>query len=222
MGAFSVIFAIVMIGHRQLHIFGSQRVIPVIRTTTAASARTAVDWLHLAGFNTAEITLTIPDAIALIDSYRDDQGIIIGAGSVMSEADAERCLQANARFIVSPVTAPSLVGLCHEARIPCLLGAYTPTEVHNAATAGADAVKIFPASSAGGPAHIHALKAVFPSVPLVPTGGIGRDDIDAYLQAGAALVGVGGNLINEELIRDGARDAFVANARGYRAAAAQA
>jgi 2-dehydro-3-deoxyphosphogluconate aldolase/(4S)-4-hydroxy-2-oxoglutarate aldolase len=94
-----------------------------------------------------------------------------------------------------------------------LLGAMTPTEVRAALAAGADAVKIFPASSAGGPAHIKALRAVFPDVAFCPTGGVDARNTPDYLAAGAAFVGIGGKLVDEKLLEAGDRAAIEAAAR---------
>jgi 2-dehydro-3-deoxyphosphogluconate aldolase/(4S)-4-hydroxy-2-oxoglutarate aldolase len=94
-----------------------------------------------------------------------------------------------------------------------MLGAMTPTEVRAALAAGADVVKIFPASSAGGPAHIRALRAVFPDVVFCPTGGVDARSAPDYLAAGAAFVGMGGRLVDEALVAAGERAALQAAAR---------
>src|SRR5690606_33653068 len=119
----------------------------------------------------------------------------VGAGTVLTLPDAERCLEAGARFVVSPCYVDGLTDLCREAGAACLPGALTPTEAMSAWRAGATAVKVFPAASVGGPAHVKALRSVLPEVPLVPTGGVTPKAMPAYLAAGAAAVGVGGELI---------------------------
>ena len=128
-------------------------------------------------------------------------------------ATAERCLTAGARFIVAPWVDPALAGPCRDAGAALMLGALTPTEVRAALAAGADVVKIFPASSAGGPGHIRALRSVFPGVAFCPTGGVDPDNVQAYLAAGAAFVGMGGALVDEKRIAAGDRDAIQAVAR---------
>ncbi|MBL28559.1 MAG: 2-dehydro-3-deoxyphosphogluconate aldolase [Rhodospirillaceae bacterium] len=189
------------------------RIVPVVRTADVELAELAVAWLAEAGFRTFEITLTIPGAVDFIRRLVDGTPYLVGAGTVMSVEDASRCLDAGARFIVSPAVVSELPPYAGAAGAATMLGAMTPTEVRAARLAGADAVKIFPASSAGGPAHIKALRAVFPDVPLVPTGGIGIADIGDYIAAGAALVGVGGKLIDEASLRDGEREKFLLVAR---------
>jgi 2-dehydro-3-deoxyphosphogluconate aldolase/(4S)-4-hydroxy-2-oxoglutarate aldolase len=184
------------------------KVIPVVRTSTTAHAATAVQWLRDAGLRVFEITMTIPDAPALIRELASDREILVGAGTVPDAAAARTCLNAGARFVVAPWVDPSLAAPCRAARALLLLGAMTPSEVRVAVAAGADAVKIFPASSAGGPAHIRALRSVFPGVAFCPTGGIDADAVPAYLAAGAAFVGMGGALVDEKRIAAGDRAAI--------------
>jgi 2-dehydro-3-deoxyphosphogluconate aldolase / (4S)-4-hydroxy-2-oxoglutarate aldolase len=132
---------------------------------------------------------------------------------VPDAATAEACLNAGARFIVAPWVDAALAAPCRAHGAALLLGAITPTEVRAALAAGADAVKIFPASSAGGPGHIKALASVFPGVAFCPTGGVEPGNVAAYLSAGAAFVGMGGNLVDEKRIAAGDRDAIMAAAR---------
>ncbi len=188
------------------------RVVPVVRMSSAALAATAVGWLRDAGITVFEITMTIPDAPALIRDLSSDPSILVGAGTVPDAATASACLTAGARFLVAPWVEPTIVAPAREAGAPVMLGAMTPTEVRAALAAGADVVKVFPASSAGGVAHVKALRSVFPGVAFCPTGGIGAREVDAYLSAGAAFVGMGGRLVDESLVAAGHRAAVVAAA----------
>ena len=189
------------------------RVVPVVRTSTAAHAATAVSWLRDSGLRIFEITMTIPDAPALIRDLASDPGLLIGAGTVPDRATAEACLAAGARFIVAPWVDPALSAPCRDAGALLMLGAVTPTEVRAALAAGADVVKIFPASSVGGPAHIKALTSVLPHEPFCPTGGVEQGNVAEYLAAGAAFVGMGGALVDEKRIAAGDRGAIEAAAR---------
>jgi 2-dehydro-3-deoxyphosphogluconate aldolase/(4S)-4-hydroxy-2-oxoglutarate aldolase len=189
------------------------RVVPVVRTRSAANAETGVHWLRDAGLRVFEITMTIPDAPALIRSLAADPGLLVGAGTVADAATAETCLAAGARFIVAPWVDPALAAPCRAYGAALMLGAMTPTEVRAALAAGADVVKIFPAATAGGPAHIRALRSVLPDVLFCPTGGVEPGNLQAYLDAGAAFVGMGGNLVNEAWIAAGDRDAIAAAAQ---------
>jgi 2-dehydro-3-deoxyphosphogluconate aldolase/(4S)-4-hydroxy-2-oxoglutarate aldolase len=126
----------------------------MVRTRSAAHAETAVDWLREAGLRIFEITMTIPGAVALIGRLATDPSLLIGAGTVPDAATARACLGARARFLVAPWVDPSLAEPCRAAGALLMLGALMPTEVRAALAAGADVVKVFPASSAGEPSHI--------------------------------------------------------------------
>jgi|TARA_B100000959_G_scaffold82715_1_gene88130 2-dehydro-3-deoxyphosphogluconate aldolase/(4S)-4-hydroxy-2-oxoglutarate aldolase len=189
-----------------LFALGEARLVPVLRLSSTEATARAVGWLAEAGLSVFEITLTVPGAVGLIEQLTKRGETLVGAGTVMNVADAERCLDAGARFLVSPCVVPELPALCHMRGAACLLGALTPSEVKAALDAGADAVKIFPASTVG-LSHFKALRSVFPKIQMVPTGGIGAEDIADWLAAGAAFVGVGGKLTA------GARDDMMAAAR---------
>ena len=189
------------------------RVVPVVRTRSAAHAATAVGWLRDAGVRIFEITMTIPDAPALIRDLASDPELLVGAGTVADAAAAARCLEAGARFLVAPWVDATLSPPCRDAGAALMLGALTPTEVRAALAGGADVVKIFPAASVGGPAHIKALASVFPGVAFCPTGGVEPGTVPAFLAAGAAFVGMGGALVDEKSIAAGDRAAIQAAAR---------
>lgn len=184
------------------------RVVPIIRSRDADHARTAVAWLRDAGLRIFEITMTVPGADSLIAELAADPELLIGAGTVPNAAVAEACLGAGARFIVAPWVDASLAAPCRAAGASLMLGALTPTEVRAALAAGADVVKIFPAASAGGPAHVRALVSVFPDIAFCPTGGVDPADVRAYLAAGAAFVGMGGALVDMVRIAAGDRAAI--------------
>ncbi|MDB5402217.1 MAG: 2-dehydro-3-deoxyphosphogluconate aldolase [Rhodopila sp.] len=189
------------------------RVVPVVRNASTEHAATAIEWLRHAGIRIFEITMTIPGAVVLIGRLAQDRDLLIGAGTVPDAATATACLDAGARFIVAPWIDPTLSEPCRRTGATLMLGALTPTEVRAALTAGADVVKIFPASSTGGPAHIKALASVFPGVAFCPTGGVEPGNVAAYLSAGAAFVGMGGALVDEKRIAAGDRTAIQAAAR---------
>jgi 2-dehydro-3-deoxyphosphogluconate aldolase/(4S)-4-hydroxy-2-oxoglutarate aldolase len=189
------------------------RVVPVVRTASPDHAATAVAWLREAGIRIFEITMTIPNAVALIGQLSQHKDLLIGAGTVPDAATAQACLAAGARFLVAPWVDPTLAAPARQSGAALMLGALTPTEVRAALSAGADVVKIFPASSAGGPAHIKALASVFPNVAFCPTGGVEPGNVAAYLSAGAAFVGMGGALVDEKRIAAGDRAAIHAAAQ---------
>jgi len=194
------------------------KIVPVIRTPSARHAATAVQWLYDSGIRIFEITLTIPDAVSLIRDLASDPALLVGAGTVPDAAAASACLSAGARFIVAPWVDSTLKRPCEEAQALLMLGALTPSEVRAALAAGAGAVKIFPAASGGGPAHIRALRSVFPKQVFCPTGGVEPENIAEYLSAGADFVGIGGALVAVKHIEAGNREAIQAVARSVVAA----
>lgn len=199
--------------HKLIPRLRQARIIPVIRTSSTALAARAVEWLRGAGLSIFEITMTVPDAPALIRDLASDPALLVGAGTVPDRAAAEACLSAGARFLVAPWVDPALAEAAHQADAIAMLGALTPTEVRAALAGGADVVKIFPASSAGGPGHVKALRAVFPDTVFCPTGGVDARNAPDYLAAGAAFVGIGGRLVDEGLLARGDRAGIEAAAR---------
>jgi 2-dehydro-3-deoxyphosphogluconate aldolase/(4S)-4-hydroxy-2-oxoglutarate aldolase len=204
--------------HPLLDKLRAARVVPVIRTRETRHAATAVQWLRDLDLRIFEITMTVPDAPSLIRELAADATLLVGAGTVPDRATAEACLSAGARFIVAPWIDASLAAPCRSADAMLMLGALTPTEVRAALAAGADVVKVFPASSGGGPAHIRALRSVLPGVAFCPTGGIEPGNFAAYLAAGAAFVGMGGALVDETRIAAGDRATIEAAAQALMAA----
>lgn len=169
-------------------------VIPVIREADAGRARGVVRALREGGFRVFEITMSVPGAVDLIEELAQDADLTVGVGTVLTADDAKRAVAAGARFVVSPALVSSVADVTRTTGAAAVLGAVTPTEVLAARSAGADAVKIFPADSVGGPRHLRALRSVFPTIPLIPTGGVDLDNLSAYLAAGAHSVGVGSAL----------------------------
>ena len=193
--------------------FRRARVVPVIRTSSTAHAWTAVEWLRESGFRIFEITMTVPDAPGLMRRLASESSALVRAGTVPDAEAARACLDAGARFIVTPWVDPAVIAVTREAGALPLPGTMTPTEIRAAVAAGAEAVKIFPAASAGGPGHVKALRAVFPGLPFCPTGGVDASNAPAYLDAGADFVGMGGKLVDEKRIAAGDKEAIMRAAR---------
>ena len=189
------------------------RIVPVVRTTKPELAARAVEWLRAEGITVFEITMTVPDAPGLIRQLSADPALLVGAGTVPDRAAAEACLAAGARFLVAPWVDAAVADAARAAGAMSLLGTMTPTEIRAALAAGADAVKIFPATSAGGPAHVKALRAVFPGVVFCPTGGVDARNTPDYIAAGADFVGIGGKLVDEKALAAGDRQGIAAAAR---------
>ena len=199
------------------------RVIPVLRLGSRRDAESAIDCLIEAGFRTVELTLTTPGAIELIGLLRrrSDADFLVGAGTVLDLGGAQACLDAGADYLVSPCLVPGMAALANEAGRLALTGGFTPAEVLAAWREGAAVVKVFPAST-GGPSHLAALHAVYPDIPLCPTGGLSSSNMLDYFKAGAALVGVGNNVIDQQALAAGDRSGVIKHARGFLEIAATA
>ncbi len=199
------------------------RVVPVLRFDSAAQARFAIDCLVEAGFGSVEITLTTPDAISLISQLRATvpDSFLVGAGTVLNTRQARDCIKAGADYLVSPCVVRDVGRLAHDAGCALLLGAFTPSEVLAALEEGSDIVKVFPASS-GGPAHLAAMRAVFPEVAFCPTGGVSGENMEAYFAAGARMVGVGSSIIDRRAMENKDRSGTIEHAKRYLSLAGRA
>jgi 2-dehydro-3-deoxyphosphogluconate aldolase / (4S)-4-hydroxy-2-oxoglutarate aldolase len=191
--------------------------LPVIRVPTAEDALAMCEILVAAGITNLEVPLTVPGGVEVIRELCERLGdrVLVGAGTVLDEAAAEACLAAGARFIISPGLDLATVAFCKRAAVAVIPGALTPTEVITAWKAGADIVKIFPASAVGGAAYLRALKAPLPHVEMVPTGGVSVDTAADFIKAGAVALGVGGDLVDLPALREGRGADIGAKARRY-------
>jgi len=180
------------------------RVIAVVRLGTPSSIRGVVHALVDGGIRVVELTMTVPDALNQIRRLATSlpSSVVLGAGTVMDQETAAAALESGARFVVSPVCRPALIDACHRRDRVMMPGCLTPTEILTAWDAGADFVKVFPASAVG-PSFIRDIRGPLPDVLLVPTGGIGVDDAVEWLRAGATAVGVGGALLDRRAIAAG-------------------
>jgi 2-dehydro-3-deoxyphosphogluconate aldolase/(4S)-4-hydroxy-2-oxoglutarate aldolase len=200
----------------------AMRVVPVLRMPSRERAASAIDCLIEAGYGTVEVTLTTPDAVALIRALRLQvpESFVVGAGTVLDLDSARACLDAGADYLVSPALVPGLAALAHSAGRAALIGGFTPGEVLAAWRDGADVVKVFPAST-GGPSHLAAIHAIYPEIPLCPTGGVSTANLRDYLKAGARFVGVGNNVIDQAALASGDRAQVIRHARTFLELAAE-
>jgi 2-dehydro-3-deoxyphosphogluconate aldolase / (4S)-4-hydroxy-2-oxoglutarate aldolase len=176
--------------------------VPVVAILRAADAGRFLEVgrvLYQAGVRAVEVTLTSAGALEAFARLREELApdALLGVGTVRSAGDAERAVDAGATYLIAPDFRPEVVAWAVERGVPVVPGALTPTEIAAAWGAGATAVKVFPVSAVGGPAYLKAVRAPLPEVPMVPTGGVGLDDIGAYLAAGAVAVGIGAPLLGD-------------------------
>jgi 2-dehydro-3-deoxyphosphogluconate aldolase/(4S)-4-hydroxy-2-oxoglutarate aldolase len=193
----------------------AERVVPVLRFDSAEITEKAVRCLVDVGFRCIEITLTIPGALPLIGALAKDKKLVIGAGTVLDAVAGQECIEAGAKFVVSPYVCKDLAKVAHDAGRAALIGAFTPTEVIAAHREGADIVKVFPASS-GGAAHVKHLKSVFPHIPLCPTGGVSLENMNEFLAAGASIVGIGNAIVPLSALKKGNLDEVRSHAARYK------
>ena len=176
----------------------------VVRAESADLAHKAIEAAMKGGVSVIEVTFTVPGALDIIRDLAKTIGsdAILGAGTVLTPQMATEAIEAGAKFIVSPCTSLGVIDAAKWKDIPVFPGALTPTEVVTAWQAGADLVKIFPANVVG-PGYLKDLHGPLPQVKFMPTGGVGLATAMDFLKAGAAALGVGGDLINKKLMADG-------------------
>ena len=171
-----------------------RRVVAILRCADPLAVGTAV---IEGGVDVVEVPLGVPGALAAVSSLATRfPSALVGAGTVMSAADAAAALDAGARFLLSPVLRPEVLEAAQAAGAAAVPGAFTPTEIDACMRAGADLVKLFPADRLT-PADARTLLAALPGAPLLPTGGISAANAAAWLDAGAVAVGVGGALTRD-------------------------
>jgi 2-dehydro-3-deoxyphosphogluconate aldolase/(4S)-4-hydroxy-2-oxoglutarate aldolase len=202
-------------------------IVAVIRMRDAAKLRAVVDALMDGGVRALEVTMSVPNAVELIRTLAPTMpdGFLLGAGTVTDAATAHAVIDAGARYIVSPVFRRDVITACQERGVAAAPGCFTPTEILDAHEAGADIVKVFPATALG-PQYIKDVRAPLPQVRLMPTGGVTVENAGDWIRAGAVAVGVGSALVDTaaidsgrfEIIADKARR-IVANVAAARSAA---
>jgi len=199
-------------------------IVPVIRAASAESALKAVEAIYNGGIRAAEITMTVPGAIRALEKAADAFGdkLVLGAGTVLDPETARACMLAGAEFFVSPNFKPATIEMVKRYSKVVMPGALTPTEVLTAWEAGADIVKIFPCGNVGGAKYIKALKAPYPHIELIPTGGVNLETVGDFLKAGACAVAVGAELVDAKSIKEGRLEVIAERARLYLAAIAKA
>jgi 2-dehydro-3-deoxyphosphogluconate aldolase/(4S)-4-hydroxy-2-oxoglutarate aldolase len=191
--------------------------LPVLRAASADEALALAWAIEAGGISAIEVTMTVPGAIQVIEILVREAGdrILIGAGTVLDPETARACMLAGAEFIVSPSLNLKTIEICHRYSVAIIPGALTPTEVVTAWEAGADVVKVFPCSSMGGAKYLKALKAPFPQIELIPTGGVSLSTAAEFLAAGAFALGVGADLVDAKVIAAGTPEIITHNARKY-------
>ncbi len=188
-----------------VHRIGEVGIVPVVRAASVEEANRAVDAIWAGGIPILEITMTVPNALAVIRgiAHRCGDDVLVGAGTVTSATQAEECLEAGARFLVSPGTSVAVMDTARKHDKLAIPGVLTPTEVMAAREYGAKLIKIFPCGNVGGAKYLKSLRAPFPTALFIPTGGVNAANAAEYIAAGAFAIGVGADLVDAQALREG-------------------
>lgn len=174
-----------------------QCLVAVVRAESKEQGEKIIDAIIAGGINYIEITMTVPGAVdiikAMVEKYKDNKDVVIGAGTVLDPETARAVILAGAAYVVSPGLNPDTIKLCNRYRVPMLPGVMTPTEAITALELGCDIIKVFPGNIVG-PAAISSFKGPLPQGEFMPSGGVDVDNVDQWLNAGACAVGTGSNL----------------------------
>jgi len=194
---------------------GEVGIVPVVRAASPDEASRAVEAILAGGISVVEITMTVPNAVAVIREVVRQYGkkVLTGAGTVLTAQQAESCLAAGAEFLVSPGLSVPVLRVAKAAGKLAIPGALTPTELMAASIEGAELVKIFPCGNVGGPKYLRSLRAPFPDINLIPTGGVNLSNAGDYIGAGAFALGVGADLVDTAALRNGDLQKIIGTAR---------
>ena len=179
----------------------AEGLVAIVRVRRPELALPLAKALVAGGIRAVELTMSIPNALEAVRTIDRELGdkILLGVGTVIDDDTCRAAIDAGAKYVISPITRPSLVAAAHALDRPVMLGAYTPTEAQAAHEAGSDFVKLFPADTLG-PSYIKSLLAPLPHLRIVPTGGVNLDTMEAFLAAGSAALGTGSALLKKEII----------------------
>jgi 2-dehydro-3-deoxyphosphogluconate aldolase / (4S)-4-hydroxy-2-oxoglutarate aldolase len=192
-------------------------IIPVLRARSAKEAIGVVEAMVAGGITVIEVTMTVPGAIDVLRELKRSYGnkLLLGSGTVTDGEECDATIDAGAEFVVSPSLHMDVIKATKARGKVSLPGALTPTEVITAWRAGADFVKVFPCSAMGGASYLKSLKAPFPYLRLVPTGGVTLQTAASFLEAGASALGVGADLVNVAALAEGKPEVITNAARAY-------
>lgn len=200
--------------HPLVEIIKQHKAIAVIRLKEVGKLASVIDALVAGGIRLVEITTTVPDAVEMIAkiSRRIPDDVILGAGTILDSETASAAMDAGAEFIVGPTTDYNVIETVLQKNKMVIPGAFTPTEIFSAWSAGAHFVKVFPATVMG-PGYLKDLRGPLPQIRLCPTGGVTIDNANDFIMAGAACIGIGTALVDKRAVADGDYDVLKVKAR---------
>jgi len=188
-------------------LLGREKASAILRTNDQEKAALAMEAAIRGGFKVVEFTTTIPGVFELIRDFAARGDVVVGAGTVLTTQDAEKAVEAGARFIVSPVVDEAVIRACSEMGVASFPGTHTPTEMLRAHELGATFCKLFPAP-ASGPDYVKSILAPLPFLKIVPTNGVDQHNAGAWLKAGAFAVGFVAPLFDLKFIAESDWDAI--------------
>lgn len=192
----------------------STGVVAVIRMKDTQRLKKVIEAIRLGGVKSIEITMTVPGAVEiiadLVKTVPDD--VLVGAGTVTDVETANKVIDAGAKFVVGPILNLDIIRLCNQRGVVIMPGCYTPTEIFTAWKAGADIIKVFPATSLG-PKYFKDIRGPFPDLRLLPTGGVSVDNVGDWIAAGAVAVGIGSDLLDKKAIDEERYEVLTERAR---------
>lgn len=197
---------------KQMHEAG---IVAVLRGKSAEEAIAMAEKAIEGGIRIIEVTMTVPNGLEAISELSKRKGVdaVIGAGTVLDAETARACIMAGAEFVVSPHLQADTVKLCHRYRIPVLPGVMTIKEITEALELGVDVVKLFPGNHYS-PSFLSAIRGPLPHANVMPTGGVGLENLKDWIAAGAFAVGIGSDL-TKEATKTGNLDRVTERARAY-------
>jgi 2-dehydro-3-deoxyphosphogluconate aldolase/(4S)-4-hydroxy-2-oxoglutarate aldolase len=180
-----------------------RKAVAVLRVKEEEKLQRVIEAIYSGGVSVAEITMTVPNAIQLIEQMNEklDKNIIIGVGSVLNSKTAEEAIEAGAKYVVSPILKKEIIDTAHKFDIPAMPGCFTPSEIQFAFEYGADIIKVFPADVLG-MEFFKAILAPMPHLKLMPTGGVSLTNAGEWFKAGACAVGIGSALLDKKAIQE--------------------
>lgn len=191
-----------------------RKAVAVLRVKEENKLQSVIEAIYAGGISVAEITVTVPNAIQLIEKMNQklDKNIIIGVGSVLNSSIAEDAINAGAKYVVSPILKKEIIDTSHKHNVPVMPGCFTPTEIQTAFEYGADIVKVFPADVVG-MEFFKAILAPMPHLKLMPTGGVSLTNAGEWLKAGACALGIGSALLDKKAIQESNYSILTENAK---------
>ncbi len=191
-------------------------VVAIVRVESARQAREVCGAIARGGIKPIEVTMTVPGAIDVIKEFKSamKDEVLVGAGTVLDPETARAVILAGAEFIVTPTLNLRVIEMCRRYSKIVIAGAFTPTEILTAWEAGADIVKVFPATM-GGPQYLKDIRGPLPQINLTPTGGVSLENTPDFIRAGAVAVAVGTSLVDKAALNEGRYDLITEKAKRF-------